>query len=484
MQYPGFPAGARPWRACGVFALSAAIGLVGCAQLPKTGPQADAKPLDHYRTASSLPVSTATWPNEQWWTAYGDAQLDQLIDEALEDSPSLAAASARLRRSEAFGKIAGAALLPQISANASISEQKLSYNNIIPKDFTPQGWNDYGQATLDFSWELDFWGKNRAALAAATSQVEAARAEAAQARLDLATAVASTYADLARLFAERDTVADSTEVRRKTVELFAQRYANGLETLASLDQAKARLAASEGELLALDEHIGLTRNRIAALLGAGPDRGLAIQRPQIRLDDGRGLPADLPANLIGRRPDIAVARRIAEAQASRIRQKEAEFYPNVNLSAFIGVQSLGLDLLTKSGSSMGGIGPAISLPIFTGGRLRGELSGARAGYDEAVANYNGAVTRALEEVASAGLSQAALSAQTAKAEEAVRAAGEAHRIVRNRYEGGLANYIEVLYAQDTLLASQRNLAVIQSRAFALDVSLKHALGGGYQNPNT
>jgi len=145
------------------------------------------------------------------------------------------------------------------------------------------------------------------------------------------------------------------------------------------------------------------------------------------------------------------------------------------------VQSLGLDLLTKPGSFVGSIGPAISLPIFSGGRLSGQLRGANADYAEAVANYDAAVTQALHDVADAATSQRALGAQLAKADEAVNAAREAWRIANNRYDGGLSNYLDVLTAEDALLASLRSLTDMQSRAFTLDVALVRALGGGYQN---
>ena len=306
------------------------------------------------------------------------------------------------------------------------------------------------------------------------------RPQMAQARLVLAANVATSYAELARLFAARDTAARSVEVRGKTAALFAERFANGLETRGSVRDAEARRAGSEGDLLQIDEQIGLQRNRLAALLGAGPDRGLGIARPEIDLVRPFGLPGELPANLLGRRPDVVAARLQAEAQLRRIDQKKAEFYPNVNLAAFIGVQSLGLNLLTKSGSTTGSIGPAISLPIFTGGRLRGELRSSVAAYDESVANYNRTVTQALQEVADAGLSQKSLAGRLAKAEEAVEAASEAHRVARNRYEGGLSSYLEVLSAEDVLLSSLRSLTDLQSRAFSLDVALMRALGGGYR----
>jgi outer membrane protein TolC len=152
----------------------------------------------------------------------------------------------------------------------------------------------------------------------------------------------------------------------------------------------------------------------------------------------------------------------------------------VNLTAFLGVQSLGLDHLFKSGSDIGSIGPAISLPIFNGGRLKAQYKARRADYDEAVASYNDAVARALREVADNAVSQKALGQQLLKVDEAVAAAAEAHRIASNRYEGGLSNYLEVLLAEDNLLNSMNAQTNLRSRSFTLDISLQCALGGGYQ----
>ena len=460
-------------------ALIPLLGLVGCAQLPSIDPLKPVKPVSAYETNRAFAGPSVAWPAARWWSDYGDAQLDALIEEALRDSPDMAAASARLSQAEAIAQVAGSPLLPQLGANLSATEQKQSYNGLMPRSALPQGWNDYGQASLGFAWELDFWGKNRAGLAAAISQREASRAEMAQARLSLAAAIATEYAELSRLFAVRETAARSVEVRRKTAQLFDERFRNGLETRGSLDEAKSRLAIAEGDVLMLDEQIGLQRHRLAAWVGAGPDRGLRIERPTLRGDVAFGLPAALAADLLGRRPDIVAARLMVEAEASRIEQKKAEFYPNVNLAALIGLQSLGLDLMHDGGSKFGSVGPAISLPIFTGGRLRGELRSAAAGYDQAVANYDRTLAHALQDVANAGLSQKALSAQLQKSRDAVASAGEAHRVARERYQGGLANYLEVLSAEELLLGTQRAHAILHARAFSLDVALKHALGGGY-----
>jgi NodT family efflux transporter outer membrane factor (OMF) lipoprotein len=188
--------------------------------------------------------------------------------------------------------------------------------------------------------------------------------------------------------------------------------------------------------------------------------------------------------LLGRRPDIVAARLRAEAASRRIKVARAAFYPNINLTAFIGLQALGLQMLTANGSSTGSVGPAISLPIFNGGRLRGQLRSAEADYAEAVANYDRALTQALQDVADAALSQKALGAQSERTHEAVEAARESWRIQTNRYQGGLATYLEVLSAEDYLLTNLRAEADLRSRAFSLDVALIRALGGGYStNPS-
>lgn len=474
------PHSARRMRHPGMVALAAAALTVGCAKLPTGGAAPQVRAPQSFKSVESLKAPVTEWPADQWWAKYGDPQLNTLIDEALGNSPDLAAATARLKLADAATQVAGSSLKPQLGAHASATSEKQTYNWLYPQAMLPQGWKGYGSASLDFSWELDFWGKNRAGLAAATSEREARLAELAQVRLMLAAGVASNYAELNRLYANRETALKAVEIRRKTAELFAQRFANGLETRGSLREADARRAMAEGALLALEEEIALQRNRLAALLGAGPDRGLAITPPSLKRDRSFGLPKQAGVDLIGRRPDIVAARLQAEAAASRIKQAKAEFYPNVNLSAFFGVRSLGLDQLFMHGSTLGSAGPAVSLPIFSGGRLRGQLRGAEAGYAAAVANYNGTIARALQEIADNAVSQKALGGRLAKAQEAVDAADEAYRVANNRYKGGLANFLEVLSAEDALLTSLNVQTNLCSLSLALDIALQRALGGGYQ----
>ncbi|WP_291872871.1 efflux transporter outer membrane subunit [Caulobacter sp.] len=461
------------------FAAASVLVLSACASLPPAQAARVAKAPQSYETAQTLAAPTADWPADAWWAAYGDAQLNALEDEALKGSPTLAAAEARLRRAQALVAQAKSADLPQVSLGASVAESKQSYNAGIPPAFVPHGYNDIGRLALDASWELDFFGKNRAAVAAATSEAKAAQADAAQARLTLSTAVASTYAELSRLYAQRDVAAAAVSLREQTSNLVSKRVANGLDTKAESEQAAAGPPASKAELSAIDEQIALTRNALAALVGAGPDRGLAITRPATASIKPFGLPDNLPANLIGRRPDVVAAKWRAEAATSRTKQAKAMFYPDINLTGFIGVQSLYLDKLFSSGSDIGQVGPALRLPIFEGGRLRAGLRGAEADRDAAVASYDAALTQALREVADVTASEKALTSRLADARQALTANENAYRIARLRYEGQLSTYQSVLLAEQSVLAQRRVVADLESRAFTLDIALIRALGGGF-----
>ena len=275
----------------------------GCAQLPRIDSPPAVKKVEQLGSANSFSAPDAAWPGDGWWRAYEDAQLDALIEEALRGSPDLDLARARLHLAMAQVQGAHATRIPEVTGSANLTEEKQSYNYLIPKSALPQGWHDYGIAGVNLSWELDFWGKNRAALAAAISDQRAAQVEVAQTRLILSTSVASAYAGLVDLYTLRDNAADTLAIRTKTVALFRQRHDFGLETLASVRQVEARQSAAQGDLFAIDERIGLQRNAIAALLGAGPDRGLAITRPTAQFPGSQGLPQNLALELLGRRPE-------------------------------------------------------------------------------------------------------------------------------------------------------------------------------------
>jgi NodT family efflux transporter outer membrane factor (OMF) lipoprotein len=464
-----------------LIAASAVALLAGCASVPKLGPKPALASADALSAGQTLASARGTWPAADWWNGFGDPQLSQLIGEALAGSPDVVAAAARVRSAEALAQQAGAALQPQAQLDAAVGGIKQSYNLGIPRQFVPKGIIDTGRITGSFSFDLDLWGRNRAALAAATSDAQAAAVDAAQAKLMLSTGVAAAYAELAQLYAERDVAVEAARVRQTTADLTAKRVLNGLDTRGEQRQAESRVPAARAEIAALDEAIALTRNRLAALVGAGPDRGLAIERPRLTAT-GAALPDRVALNLVGRRPDIVAARLRTEAAGSRIKVARAAFYPDINLAAIIGLQSFGLDKLFDSGSLYGNAGPALSLPLFEGGRLEGNYRGARARYDEAVARYNGTLVTALREVADAVASLRWLDTRLAEQRQALAAAEEAAKIARIRYQGGLANQLTALQADDTVLANRRAVADLESRRFTLDIALIRALGGGFEAP--
>ena len=193
-----------------------------------------------------------------------------------------------------------------------------------------------------------------------------------------------------------------------------------------------------------------------------------------------GLPANAGIDLIGRRPDIVAARLRSEAAAKRIDVARADFYPNISLSALVGLQSLGLSNLFSSGSEYGNGGAAISLPIFEGGRLQGRYRGSRADYDAAVATYDRTLIGALRDVADIVASRAATARQLAGRREALTAAAEASKLAGLRYRAGLSNQIVQLTAEDSMVALDRAVAELEARQLSLDIALIRALGGGYR----
>ena len=467
----------KRFRAPFVIIPVAALVISACAQAPDHL-LSQMKKADDFSSSQSLnSQNKVSWPDNKWWLRYHDQQLNQLMDEALQDSPSLQAAEARLRNMAGVAEQIGAIRSVQVGASASASETKVSY--AYQAYMPPHNWNDYGSVTANFSYDFDFWGKNKASVAAATSDFAAAEAETAAARLMISTSLAQAYAELARLHLNKETAQTAVAIREKTVELMTNRFNNGLETQGAVKQMQALQANAEAELLAVDESIQLQKNAIAALLGKGPDRGLSIQRPSVQLSDSFGLPENTGINILGHRPDVTAARWRAESAAKRIHVAKAQYYPDVSISGFIGYQAFGLNNLTRTGNDAGSIGPAIYLPLFTGGRLSGQLTSAEATYEEAVANYNSTVTQALHDVADVMTSSKALKARLEKTEEAYQDAKAAYQIADNRYRGGLATYLDVLTAEDAMLNTQRALVNLQSRSFSLDVSLIHALGGGF-----
>jgi NodT family efflux transporter outer membrane factor (OMF) lipoprotein len=453
-----------------------------CASIPNLGPKPEMRAASAYASAASFAAARSDWPADGWWKRYRDSQLDGLMAEALAGSPDLRAAAARMRTAEGFAQRAGSALKPSLDAFSQPELAKQSQNQAMPAAAIPNGWNDSGSIGLSFSLDLDLWGKNRAAARAANSDADAAQFELQEAELALTASIASTYAELGSLYAQRDSLESALDIRTQTAKLVIQRVDAGLGTEADSKQATARIAQARGDIEATEEAIALTKNALAALVGAGPDRGLAIQRPQVACLQAQGIPAGASIDLIGRRPDIAASRARVEAAAQRIKEARAAFYPNINLSALIGLSSFGLGNLFSGGSTFGSVSPAVSLPLFHGGALQGQYRGRRGQYDEAVALYDASVIKALRETADAVTSQKSLASQLVQSRSALADFEAAYSLARQRYEHGLATYLDVLSAEEGVVSARLQVSALETRAFTLDVQLIRALGGGFAAP--
>lgn len=455
--------------------------LAGCATIPDLGKIPKTKTATDYEsneTFASVAVS-GTWPETNWWEMYGDAQLSRLIEKALQNAPSIAQAEARIRQAEGIAEQAGANLYPSISANGSYERLRQSYNQGFPEGSIPTGFRDVASISFNLNFQVDFWGKNRASLAAAISDVKAAELENEQARLIISTSVAGAYADLAQLYITLGSAKDALHIRSQSAALIKQRLDNGLENRGSYEQQVALLAATEAHIESLNEAILLARNRLIALVGIGPDQALSMEKPNIKHLRPFGLPENLCADLLGRRPDIMAARMRAEAFRQRIHVAKARFYPNINLIGFIGHRSLGLEYFTSDDSLIAGIGPAVSLPILDGGALKGQYRQARAAYDGAVAAYNATLLHSLHDVANVVVSEKMLVPRMEKVDRTVQASEKAYEIIKNRYKEGLSQYLAVLRSEDSLIESRHVQAELRTRAFKLDVALVRSLGGGF-----
>lgn len=467
-------------RIAGGVATAALAFALGCATPgpePERRALADPSRFESARALNGATFSAAGWPLADWWNVFGDPQLARLIEAAIEGSPSLPIARARLERSRASVILAQSALRPEAVGALDMTRQRFSESGFAQG--APGDWRSQNRLALDLTWELDLWGKNRSALAAALGQARAAEVEVFAARLALATSIARAYMELNRLHDQADVARAAVKHREAVLALTRQRFEAGIDSRVELAQAEAAVPSAHADLAAVEEGIALTRNLLAALSGQGPDAGLAIERPKLAAAP-LVLPANLPADLIGRRPDLVAQRWRVESAARSIEVARATFYPNVNLIAFIGFSSLGIHDFISRSAAIAGAGPAVRLPLFDGGRLRADLAGSRADYDLAVEQYNQALIDAVREVGDQVTSLKALAVRRADQTRALEGFRRAYDLALLRYREGMGNYLQVLDAEVQLLRESRIAADLKSRELDLAVGLVRALGGGFE----
>ncbi|MGV8923201.1 MAG: efflux transporter outer membrane subunit [Thermomonas sp.] len=436
------------------------------------------------RDAGSLPasgalgkvdVSDAAWPDGRWWTTLGDPQLDALIDEALAASPAIDAADARTRKALAQSGLADAMRKPVLGAGAQVLG--LQIPETLAGEELGGNFSIANLLTLNLKYNPDLWGVDKSKWQAAIGNARASEVDAQAARLTLAANIARTYVALAQAFDAIDAANAETTRADALIALNQKRIKAGLDNTIALNQNRSTSASAKQQAQAAQQQIDTLRNALAALAGAGPDRGLQIQRPKLATPD-INLPSLLSSDLLARRADIVAARWRVEATAHGIDASKAAFYPTINLSMMVGLAAGNLGDLFGSNALLVNGGPGLTLPIFEGGRLRNQLMASNADYDLAVASYNQALLGAIHEVTDAAQAARALDAQLVTTRQARDTAGKAHALVQQRYRAGLATQLDVLAAQRPLLQLDQQLAALNAKRRTAAIDLDQALGGG------
>lgn len=462
-----------------ILSFATAAVLSACASMGQGHERAQALPATHLAEGDALAgSSTALWPAGRWWSALGDAQLDRLVDEAMAGSPSLAAAQARIERAAAVAGLTEARNGPQAVIDAEGSAVHFQEDYIYPPPFAGNT-RSTGRVAIDGSWELDFFGKHRAELDAALSQAKAAGYERRAVALALASTLARVYVQLDHEYATLDIVDATLSQRLKVVELNRKRMLAGLDPASDTKVANAGVSSARLEREAVLERVALLQDQLGALVGGGPGRGRQLARPALGDVAATGIPANLPAELVARRPDIAAQQARLDAGLRNIDVAKTEFYPNVDLTGFVGFQSIGLGQLLTRSSLTGGVGPALHLPVFDGGALRANLRVTEAEFDGAVAQYNALLVDAFREVADAAASQRAVARQQEQQHAAQGEVDQAYHYAEQRFKQGIGNQLAVLGAQDRQFAQQRVHADLEARQRLAWVDLNRALGGGF-----
>jgi NodT family efflux transporter outer membrane factor (OMF) lipoprotein len=465
------------------FTAALCIALAGCASsggLHTTGTLTDARNLKTEQSLASVPLSATAWPTQDWWVSYGDPQLTALIDEALQDNPSLDVAQARARQAQAAADSVDAGRKPQVGLDAGMQGVRLSSKDPVYPEYALGTFAWAKSATVDFSWDLDLWGGKRAAWEAALGRSRAAQIDAYAARIQLSVNVARAYVQLGYAFAQQD-VADA-EVQRtsKSAALTRRLIAGGLGKPQQAYLADSQVASAEQQKAQADRAIDAARSSLSVLVGQGPDRGRSITRPHL-LDTGTAtLPDRLSVDLIGRRADLVAARWQVEAAGKDIKAAKTQFLPNISLGAMAGFVAVGGSTsLFQLPARTYSVAPALSLPIFDGGRLRANLVARDAGYDEAVAHYNSLLIGAVNDVSDLVSATASIRTQIALEKRAKDDAQRSFDDSLKLLSGGLSDSLTPLVTRQQLLLAEQRLAALESEQADISIRLVDALGGGY-----
>ncbi|WP_256926600.1 efflux transporter outer membrane subunit [Sphingomonas sp. TZW2008] len=465
------------------FGVSSSIGaallaLAACSP-PDTHPQLTAKaPADLGLIGAPMPVI-----DPEWWTAYRDPQLDRIVADALAGSPTLDAALARVRQAEAVLARRDADLAPSITADGNAQVARLSGRYTIPPPFAGSV-RFLGTAQANLSWNLDLFGRQRAAIAGARASAAAAALDVEAARLMLAGAVVSTYAEVARAERIAEIARATIATRERAVRLVTVRVENRLASQLDVQAATTLLAQARVALTRAQAARVLAANALAQLAGRGADYPAGIGPTRLTAPTTLPLPAAIPADLLARRADIAAATARVEAAAAGRQVARRAFYPDVNLIALAGLQAVGIGNFFNPEAATAGAGAALHLPIFDGGRLRADLAEATAAVDLAIADYNGVVVGAVRDAADALATIQATEREAAAQGAVVRGFAETNRLNAVRIAAGLDSRLTGIDTDIRLLDAQLAQATLGIDALAARARLVQALGGGFDPART
>lgn len=410
-----------------------------------------------------------------WWLAYNDAELNQLMNDMLAANQSLAQAEARYREALALLRSSQAAAWPTVgtSASATRSSSGSGRRDLEARSFSTQ-------LVLDgsVSWEPDLWGKIRRSVESSTAQAEASQAELANTRLSLQSMLAQNYFRLRGLDEEIALYDKTLQAYQRSLEMTENRYNVGVAPQVDVSLAKNQYQNALTQKIALERQRAQIEHAIAVLLGRAPVN-LEIQPAKLKAQLP-SIPLGLPSQLLERRPDIASAERRTEAANAQIGVAQAAWFPDLILNAQAGYRGEQLAHWLSAPFHFWSLGPRLALTLFDGGARQARLDQTRAAYDAQVAEYRQVVLSALREVEDYLLEVHSLGQEAESQALALEAARDALQHTLNQYEAGFIDYLSVVQTEASALSAERAALSLHAARLIASVQLIAALGGGWE----
>lgn len=415
--------------------------------------------------------------NTAWWEQFQDPVLNDLIQTALRENKDLRTATARVEEFYGLYGATRANLFPQAGYDASGSKQRVSENAFIPipPGVSPE-FNSY-QAQFSASWELDIWGKLRRATEAARADLLGTEEARHGVILSLVTSVAAAYIDLRSLDRQLEISKSTAKSREDSVNVFMLRFSAGTVSELELSQAQSEYFAALAQVPALEKSVAQLENALSVLIGRNPGpipRGKTIDELAIP-----AVPAGLPSDLLARRPDIRQAEQQLVAANARIGVAKGQYFPSISLTGYFGSSSTELSDLFKGPSRIWSYAGTLAGPVFTAGRIKGQMRAAEAVQQETLFSYQKAIQSGFQEVDDALVDQGRTRVQLDAQKKQVEALRTYARLARLRYNNGYTSYIEVLDAERSLFNAELSYAQTQDVLFRAFVNLYKAMGGGW-----